>query len=294
MKERFQDVKFSPEAQLAVDRICGVAEDYMRQGYRLTVRQVHYQFVRNNWYRNTKENAKKLEGLIGKARLAGLLDWDAIEDRGRVTHEVGTWPCMADYLQSLNDAYRRGKWKQQPRYVEVMVEKQALQGVLLPVCQRWEVPFTANKGYSSMSSLYERGKYIQSMRDVEKKEVHVIYLGDHDPSGIDMTRDVQERLELFSDGPVTVHRVALNRDQVDHWELPENPAKMSDSRADAYVAEHGESSWELDAIPPSGLVELLEESITRLVDMKQWDADVDLQNRERDRLQDVVEEFRQQ
>jgi hypothetical protein len=293
MKEKFRDIRFLPAALQAIDRINAIVGEYLAMGYDLTARQVHYQFVSRNWYRNTKANAKQLEGLISDGRIAGLVDWDAIRDRGRVTHSVSTWDNMADYLQQLNDAYRRSKWKGQPRYVEVMVEKQALEGVLLPVCQRWEVPFTANKGYSSSSSLYERGKYLQSMRDVEHHTVHVLYCGDHDPSGVDMTRDVQERLELFSDGPVTVHRVALNRDQVDHWALPENPAKMSDSRAGAYVEEHGESSWELDAIPPLELAALVENAIKDLIDMPAWDAAVHAQDLERNQLQDIVEEFRQ-
>jgi hypothetical protein len=292
VKEKFKDTKFTDRALALIDKINLIVDEYMRMGYDLTARQVHYQFVSRNWYLNTRANAKALEGLISDARLAGLVDWDAIRDRGRVTHTVETWGDIATFLQRLNEAYRRSKWKEQRRYVEVMVEKQALEGVLLPVCQRWEVPFTANKGYSSSSSLYERGKFLQSMRDVEGKEVHVIYLGDHDPSGIDMTRDVQERLEMFSDGPVTVHRAALNRDQVDRWSLPENPAKMTDTRAGAYVEEHGVSSWELDAIPPMELAALCEQQILSLMDRAAWDRAVDQQNRERDRLQDIVEELR--
>lgn len=291
MKEKFRDIRFGARALEWIDKINQVVAEYAAMGYDLTARQVHYQFVSRNWYRNTGANVKNLESLISDARLAGLVDWDAIKDRGRVTHTTATWPDIASYLQQLNDAYRRSKWVNQPRYVEVMVEKQALEGVLLPVCQRWEVPFTANKGYSSSSSLYERGKYLQSMRDLEHHEVHVLYAGDHDPSGIDMTRDVQERLEMFSNGPVIVHRIALNRDQVDQWHLPENPAKMSDSRAAGYVEEHGTSSWELDAINPSTLALLVGNAIEGLVDMPRWNAALEAQNRERDRLQDIVEEL---
>lgn len=293
MKEKFQDIRFTDASVQAIDRVNSIIEDYARQGYRLSIRQLHYQFVSRNWYANTKRNVKNLESLVSNGRMAGLIDWDAIEDRNRETQRVETWDSMGKFLQRLNNAYRRSKWKNQANYVEVMVEKQALEGILLPVCNRWEVAFTANKGYSSSSSLYERGKYLQSMRDVEKKQVHVIYLGDHDPSGIDMTRDVLDRLSLFSDGAVNVHRVALNLDQVTQWKLPENPAKMTDSRAEDYVEKFGEASWELDAIPPAELVRLVEGQITSLIERTQWNRDLDTQNRERSDLQDIIEGMQQ-
>jgi hypothetical protein len=138
-----------------------------------------------------------------------------------------------------------------------MVEKQALEGVLIPVCREWDVPFTANKGYSSSSAMHEAGKRIYN-RFREEKKVTIIYLGDHDPSGIDMTRDVEERLRLFAEcSPddeftVNVQRVALNMDQVRAMHPPENPAKLTDSRANEYIRKFGHSSWELDASNPGG------------------------------------------
>lgn len=307
MKEKFQDFKFSAPVAGAIQQICRIVEEYDAQGYDLSARQIHYQFVSRNLHQHFPEvftdtdpksgartwnngpNVKRMEGLISDARMAGLIDWDAIKDRNRVTECVGTWPDMASYLQALNQQYRRSKWTDQPAYVEVMVEKQAAEGILLPICNRWEVPFTANKGYASQSLMYARGKYLQSMRDVEKKEVHVIYLGDHDPSGIDMSRDILDRLAMFSDGPLNLHRIALNRDQVDQWELPENPAKLTDSRAASYIERFGETSWELDAIPPAELVRLLDGQIRSIVNQKSWDAAVAKQNEERGDLQDFIE-----
>ena len=97
----------------------------------------------------------------------------------------------------------------------------------------------------------------------------MIYLGDHDPSGIDMTRDVDERLNLFlnGSGPINVKRVALNLDQIKKLKPPENPAKVSDSRAAAYIARFGHSSWELDAIEPAQLASLVRNAVTALMDV---------------------------
>ncbi len=143
-----------------------------------------------------------------------------------------------------------------------MVEKQALEGVIEPICRILDIPFTANKGYSSSSALYGGGKRFQAHWEAGKK-CFIISLGDHDPSGIDMTRDVLDRINLFrwrgrerTSGSnlyedVAVNRVALNMDQIRTLRPPKNPAKLTDSRATGYIAKYGPSSWELDAIEPN-------------------------------------------
>ena len=123
-------------------------------------------------------------------RLAGLLDWNMIEDRGRETVLPAAWTSPAEIVRAAAKQFRVDRWKHQPCHVEVMVEKDALSGILEPVCNELHVRFTANKGYSSSSALYEAGKRIAYARFHENRQVHIFYLGDHDPSGIDMTRDI--------------------------------------------------------------------------------------------------------
>lgn len=294
MKEKFQDIKFTTESRQLIEGANVIIGQYQGQGYDLTVRQLYYQFVTRNWLANNAANYDRLASVVSDGRLAGLIDWDAIADRGRVTYEPPTFPDIASFLQKLNQQYRRSKWKQQGAHVEVMVEKQALEGVLAPVCAEWEVPFTANKGYGSSSLMYARGKYLQSMRELEGKEVHVIYLGDHDPSGLDMSRDIEDRLCLFSNGFVKVHRIALNIDQVETWDLPENPAKLSDSRAAKYVERFGSSSWELDALPPDQLADMVETHILNLLDRPLWDATLKTELAEKNELQDIIEELKEE
>lgn len=291
MKECFQPKKFGERSLAIIAKANEIISTYAAMGYDLSVRQLYYQFVAENVLKNTPENYQALQAVVSEGRLAGLIDWEYIKDRGRVTHKDSTYASLKGFIQQLNESYRLDKWKNQANYVEVMVEKQALEGVLLPVCQKWEVAFTANKGYSSSSTMYERGKYLQSQRDVEGKKIHVIYLGDHDPSGVDMSRDVQDRLSMFSDGYVEVHRVALNIEQVRRLKLPENPAKMDDSRAADYVALYGPHSWELDAIDPRTLAGIVEHKIRSLLDYTQWTKDVQIQDAEQDKLQDIIEKL---
>jgi hypothetical protein len=163
----------------------------------------------------------------------------------------------------------------------------------MPVCRELDVRFTANKGYSSSSAMYEAAKRISAARHVEGKEIHIIYLGDHDPSGIDMSRDIIERFQLFTRDRVrlNVHRLALNYDQVAMWNPPENPAKQTDSRFEAYAALYGYSSWELDAVEPATLAGLVRDKIEELIDPDAWQQ---VENREqayKDRLDDVVSDF---
>ena len=153
-----------------------------------------------------------------------------------------------------------------------MVEKQALEGVLNPVCAKWGISFTSNKGYSSASALYDTAKRLARKMD-QGKNVVVLYLGDHDPSGIDMTRDLRDRLSLFARKTVDVKRLALNISQVRFLNLPPNPAKMTDSRAANYTAKFGRDSWELDAMAPRELAAVITASVKKRLNMEQWKKD---------------------
>jgi len=290
-KECFSDKKFGERALDIIAKANSVIESSEYAGLTLTVRQLYYQFVGNVWLENTPQNYEALATVISEGREAGMIDWDAIEDRGRITNETPTYPSLKGYLRQLNESFRLDKWKKQKHYVEVMVEKQALEGIIGPICDKWNVPLTANKGYSSVSSMYKRGKYIQSQRDVEGKMVHVLYLGDHDPSGIDMTRDVKDRLERYSDGPVDVVRLGLNHDQVLRHRLPENPVKFKDSRSAGYVELYGEHSWELDALKPTVLRALVENGIKQFLDLPLWRSMEAQQQNDQDNLQTIIDEL---
>ncbi len=295
MKEKFEDINFSPAVLALVEEADRIVTRYMADGYDLSTRQIFYQFVsqkvqyKGKDFANTDRNYQNLQAIIAQARVGGYIDWDGVVDRNRVTRMINTHDSMREGLQELNNDFRLNKWRSQPCYVEVMCEKQALEGVFIPLCTKWEVAYTSNKGYSSDGSLYQRAKYMQSQRDVHGKDVHVLYFGDHDPSGVDMTRDVSRRLNLYSDGLVQVHRCALTIEQVRQLDLPPDPAKMGDSRAADYVERFGDGSWELDAVPVEELVRMLEGQISVLLNRPAWDRELTLQNTEQEKLQDLIE-----
>jgi hypothetical protein len=124
------------------------------------------------------------------------------------------------------------------------------------------------------------------------KEIHVLYFGDHDPSGLDMDRDVQERIALFSGMSVSFERLALKYVQVQALNPPENPAKITDSRAKQYIKMYGTSSWELDAVEPKELARLVEAAVVNLRDETLWQDALDKENEMKDELKGFAKEYR--
>ena len=266
-KEAFKDWSPTGDTKALLLASMQVVDDYAAQGYQLTLRQLYYQLVARDLIPNEHRWYKKLGDVVSNGRLAGLIDWSAIVDRGRVPIMQPQWNGPADILRQAANQYRLDRWEGQENYVEVWCEKDALTSVLEPVCERYHVPFLANRGYSSVTAIYEAaGRIARAVRRGQRPVV--IYLGDHDPSGVDMTRDVRDRLALMSNGwGIDVQRLALNYDQVEEYQPPPNPAKLTDSRAQSYLLLYGDESWELDALEPAVLDGMVSDAIDGLLDL---------------------------
>ena len=264
---------------MVIDQADEIIRDYEGQGYTLSLRQLYYQFVARGLLENSDRSYKRLGSIMTDARLTGLTPWDGIEDRNR---ETNFGRIEEDYGEILADRpyrFAADHWRDQDVYVEVWVEKDALSSVVERACRKWRVPYMACKGYLSASEACSAAKRIEEIGG-KGKDIFIFHLGDHDPSGIDMTGDNTERLDKLSWGtPFTLERLALNRDQVDRYNPPPNPTKITDSRAEDYIRRHGRTSWELDALEPSVVNSLIEDAIEPLVDMTAWR---DAQDRERE------------
>lgn len=289
-RQKFVEKRFSGEQKALVGFCNQIMDQYAAQGYDLSLRQLFYQLVSRNVLPNRPEFYKRLGILMNDARLAGLVDWSYIVDRGRPLHKGILWSGPGNAVKALSKQFKFNRWRNQPYFMEVMVEKQALEGVLLPVCNDLGIGFTANKGYTSVSALYQASRrYLKALK--RGKKVVVLYLGDHDPSGVDMTRDIKERLEVFCGMPIDVRRLGLTKPQVDEFNLPPNPAKMTDARAASYVEQHGRLSWELDALPPDVLADLVIAAVARRLDKAAWDKDVEKEKSMRGDLVKAAEEL---
>ena len=292
MKEQFIEWKPGARSLELVEQINLILQSYEEQGYRLTLRQLYYQLVSRDLIPNNIRSYKSIGDVVSQGRLAGLIDWRMIEDRVRIPAINTHWESPAQILKAAASSYYRDRWADQLTHVEVWCEKDAVSNIIEPVCRKWDVIFMANRGYSSQSAMYEAYHRLSAARD-DDKENWIVYLGDHDPSGIDMTRDIEERIGLFlglggpgesMDGKPYfdgVERIALNMDQVEEYNPPENPAKQTDSRFAGYAAEHGESSWELDALEPSVLSALVETAILKHLDVEKFKRVADLEKKHR-------------
>jgi len=284
----FEDIKF----QKATLDLIGVAnviiQDYEQRGYSLTLRQLYYQFVSRNLLPNRQQSYDRLGKIISNGRLAGLISWTAIEDRGRNLRGLQTYSHPAQAVEAARDGYRRSLWDDQQWRPEVWVEKEALVGVVGGICNKMRVDFFACKGYNSQSEQWRAGaRFAEYIRKGQRPIV--FHLGDHDPSGIDMTRDNRDRLSMFAGVPINVQRIALNMDQIEEINPPPNPAKSNDSRFEAYQLEHGDSSWELDALDPDYIAALIKKNIETICDKDVWDASLLREVEEKDQISYAIE-----
>ncbi len=245
--------------------------DYAEQGLSLTLRQLYYRFVAADLIENTPRSYDRLGGIINNARLAGLMDWDAIEDRGRELESEPHWDTPGEIIESCARAFAFDKWEGQEYRVEVWVEKQALEGVVAQAAEPLDCAYFACKGYTSQSEMWRAAQRFEEYIEQDQKPV-IIHLGDHDPSGIDMTRDIEDRLNELFGVEVEIQRIALNMNQIRKHRPPPNPAKTTDSRFKQYVVQYGHESWELDALEPATLRELIQDAIGEYIDIDLFDA----------------------
>lgn len=327
-KIQYRNTNFHASTQARIDQLETILAEYEDQ--QLTARQVYYQFVARDWLPNTERNYKLITKLITDARYAGIVDWDQIEDRGREPSTPQEFDSIVDLVDTALRAYRLPRWDGQETYCELWVEKQALAGVLAPLARQFHVTLMVNKGYSSASAMKQSAdrmreaqgactpefldwQRIQRIEQTSLKEgstqhkawskrlndhvadnirkVVVFYLGDHDPSGNDMVRDIEDRLLEFGVWRLEIKKLGLTMAQIKRHRPPPNPAKITDSRAKAYIREFGRQSWELDALPPRELNRLVTSAFEATIDRPMMDAIIAREDKDRERLRKAAEKL---
>jgi hypothetical protein len=326
-KKSFRNTKFKPESLEKIEQMNEIIEEYQGQGLRMTARQLYYQFVSRDLIPNKPAEYKKLTALLTDARYAGMVDWEAIEDRGREPERPSQFNDLNDLVEAALHSYKLPRWEGQDSYAELWVEKQALAGVLQPLAREFHATLMVNKGYSSASAMKESAERIKNatitdpdrveelVQEVEEamdehgegsdeyekivdrvreeyneviKKPIILYLGDHDPSGEDMVRDITDRLKEFGVKRLEVQKVGLTMDQVKQYDPPPNPAKLTDPRAEAYIRKFGDSSWEVDALPPDVLARIIRSAFRRIVDMDLMNEIKEREIADKQRLRDAV------
>jgi hypothetical protein len=251
-------------------------------GQPMTVRQVFYRAVAAGLIDKTEAQYKTIGRLLVTMRRTGELPYDWIADGTRWMRKPRSFHHLDDAIARWQAEYRRALWDTQAHYIEIWLEKEALAGVLLPVTSYWDVPLMVTRGYPSLSYLFEAGKEIAG----EDRPVVIYYLGDHDPSGDDIARNVEERLRDFAPAAIlTFVRLAVTAEQIVAYSLPTRPTKLTDSRTPSWK---GGGSVEVDAIDPEELRRLVEEAIRQHVDDGALDATLVAEESERALLSRVT------
>lgn len=260
MKQAYITKRFNAATAAVIDQANQIIDEYRDQGFILTLRQLYYQFVARDLIPNRQKEYKRLGNIVSDGRLAGMIDWSSIEDRTRNLQGNSHWDSPGDILAACVSSFRYDKWENQPTRIECWIEKDALVGVIAQSCKKLDIDFFSCRGYVSQSELHSAAMRLRSYEETGQN-VLVLHLGDHDPSGIDMSRDIEDRFRMFGAVNTELRRIALNMDQIEEYSPPPNPAKATDARFANYTEEYGAECWELDALEPRVLRDLIEENV---------------------------------
>lgn len=314
---QYESKRINPERRAVMETANAICEQYASQGLVLTLRQLYYQFVARGLVSNEQAEYDRLGDICKDARMNGIMDWDFLIDRTRNLMSWKTYKGPEAALKELAEKYHRDMWAPQFQRIEVWVEKDAAIGVIEGVCSANSVPYFSCRGYTSVSEIHSAAQRLRW--HIEKgNQVTILHIGDHDPSGLDMTRDIEDRLRMFMSrdwaglhlgagswtrgqiresmrehmagkrrerygdaghhsvykdvvNPFVVKRIALNIDQIEQYAPPPNPVKMTDARWRSYAEQTGlDESWELDALEPSVVQDLITTEVDLLRDEAKW------------------------
>ena len=235
-----------------------------------TVRAACYRlFIQKLIPSMSKSNTDRVSKQLVYARETGALNWDWIVDETREAERIASWDSPEAIISTAVAQYRKDYWGMQPNWVEVWSEKGTVRGTLAPVLKNYGVTFRVMHGYGSATSINSIARETAN----SEKPLTVLYVGDWDPSGMQMSEvDLPDRLQRYG-GAATIRRVALDeRDVQVDTELPhfEATTKGKDPRYKWFTERYGHRCWEVDALSPVVLRDRVELEIIGLLDVPKW------------------------
>jgi hypothetical protein len=279
-----------------LEAVLAVLEE-RRDFWPLTDRQIHYALLNDpplihaskpeSRYANNVRSYKALIDLVTRARLEKIIPFRAIHDPTRPvvvwTVHRGVTTFIREQFDDFLKGYYRDLLQSQPNHIEIVGEKNTIDNIIRPVAMEYCIPLTLGRGYSSLPPRYEMA---QRFWGSGKERLVLLVLSDFDPEGEDIAHSFARSLrDDFDVGEIDAIKVALTADQVAEMNLPTlMKAKESSSRFDKFVERHGDDVFELEAVPPERLQEILREAIDNVLDMEAFNAEVDAEKRDAARL----------
>jgi hypothetical protein len=233
----------------------------------VTLRGLFYRVVSTGYLPSTDEQHYRRVGrIVTRMRRCGIIRYSWIVDSIRSTLKPSSWSGLADYADTVQSSYRKNLWSRQPSYVHVFCEKDAIAGVIHPVTSEYDVSLSPIRGYVSESFAYEIAMQWQEI----DKPIYAAYLGDYDPSGFDIERDLKAKLENLSGRSFEWTRLGVNREDFESFNLVRLRPKKTDRRYSKFADNHGEDCAEIDAIPSNALRGLVSEFIESHITQSEW------------------------
>ena len=249
----------------------------------LSVRALYYLMAQSQLVPKTDKGYRFVKEESGKLRESGRIPFAWLTDESRRVIQVYTCDDLPDALSDTASQYRRNIWTDQPRYVELWCEAKASISALTPLTEEWHVRLVPVGGFGSKAFLYDCAQHLARIT----KPIDIIYVGDFDPSGLGIERDIKTRLQRYAPGiDFKLTRAALTEEQVREWELPTRPPKVTDTRIASFTAD---SVAELEAIPPTQLRQLCGDAISELIDEDILQATKDAERGDLRRLEELSE-----
>lgn len=253
----------------------------------LSVRGLYYRAESAGLVGKDRSGERTVQRLALAMRREGQIPYEWITDGTRWQLKPDSWSGMEAALRACASAYRRMLWLNQPVYLEVWSEKDAISGTLSPVTDDLDVPLMVARGFSSETFLHTSA---QMMRRIGKPTV-ILQVGDHDPSGCSAWETVRRELPRFApELEFEFRRVAVTPEQVEEYALTTRPTKPKDPRLRTFEAKFGKGapSIEVDAVPSSELRRLLQEAIEGYIDPRQLNLDRMAEREERNLLSRIA------
>lgn len=333
MKEKFREKKYADTIRISytlenddgtkskevwkanqyelIARILKIVDEYQKHKMIQTLRGYYYDLI--PFIPNAMEIYKRIGSLISDLRYSGLLDWDAMEDRHRTVDLPNEFKNLKELVKVAINSFKLKRWSDQDVYIELLSEKDTMTSRLEPLAKKYHLALNINRGYGSSSVIYSLAKRIFK-KIKEGKIVRLLYVGDHDPSGLDMINDIEKRVTEFIVNmkgysyqimsarvrenilydlklDFEIVHVALTKEQIIKYNLPPNPAKLSDSRSAKYIVEHGKISWELDALKPQFMIKIVEDTILEYIDIDKYKVWIKKENKEKKALEKFGKTF---
>lgn len=238
-----------------------------------TVRQLFYALAVEEFVPKSEAGYDRVQRTLARARERGDYPWEGIHDGLRQVAAPSTWEDLADFCDTVRGAYRRDKWQSQPRRVEVWIEKDAVRGTVAAVTTEYEVPLLCGRGYLSVTAKMEAGRRIAGQT--------VLYVGDFDPSGVNMLEETGAWIRAASGDGATMERVAITEQDHANPDMARLPVNLNDARATDFVRRFGQTVVEVEALPPLELQARLRDAIERHRDITTWEAELRREKGER-------------